>query len=268
VKLWTKEEDAFVTNNYSSMKVEEVSRVLDRTVNSIRLRARFLNLPKNHKKFKVNSNFFDQYTTESCYWAGFIAADGCVYSPYNQLSFELQARDYTQLLRFSSDINFEGKIFLKERNNKGWSAQAYIRDEHLINSLKSNFNICERKSLTLTPPVLLDLEHKLSYIVGYIDGDGTIGQYKATYNGREDWLIVTLGTKAVLSFIKDTFDFIVPPKGKCASVYNIKRGGKTYEHLFGYQVRGLRAEQLLRCLLYTDCHRLYRKWSKVMEVMK
>jgi len=50
------------------------------------------------RKYGLNENSFSKITLESCYWAGFIAADGNIYNKY--LSIELNNIDEKHLQKF------------------------------------------------------------------------------------------------------------------------------------------------------------------------
>src|ERR1700686_2382153 len=66
-------------------------------------------LPKRRKYF-VNDIFFHTATEKSFYWAGFIAADGCIVKDHsdvgNALVIELSKKDQTLLETFVNDIGF------------------------------------------------------------------------------------------------------------------------------------------------------------------
>jgi hypothetical protein len=206
--------------------------------------------------------FFSGVTTTNCYWAGFIAADGCLYPKYKQLSFDLKITDFTQLLKFCKAADCKEKVKAVYRKDKDvWAAQLYIRGvEDWIRDLDLYFNITPRKSLTLKPPsLLIEQEHRLAYIRGLVDGDGCIGKYFMPKQDRWDWVIHLRGTDAILSYVKDTFDKLVPTEGK-KRVANV-----TTKPPIQYVVRGLRAEKIISLLSSINTPYLERKWNKFME---
>ena len=101
----------------------------------------------------INKDYFSNLDKNSCYWAGFIAADGCLYERYKQLSFDLKVDDYAHLLKFCAYTETDSKVLVVYRKDKKiWASQLYIRGaESWIRDLKDNFNITPRKSLTLSP---------------------------------------------------------------------------------------------------------------------
>lgn len=90
--------------------------------------------PKGNGKFthrhkrqnSVNDDFFEVPNELNCYWAGFIAADGCIHTGKKQdvLSIFLALKDKNHLNRFKLDIDFDGQI-----------------NEGVINEMIKNFNI-------------------------------------------------------------------------------------------------------------------------------
>ena len=58
------------------------------------------------RKYNVNDNFFEKTDVLNCYWAGFIAADGCIIEgkKQNQLSIGLAKKDFNHLNLFKNDI--------------------------------------------------------------------------------------------------------------------------------------------------------------------
>jgi hypothetical protein len=220
-KVWTESDTTFLKLNRENMSNHEIAVALGCGLRTVLKKVQKFDI-KRHKvsRYGVNSKFFNKLTEETCYWAGFCAAE------------------------------FEGKVYLKERLGKGWSSQMYICDAGLIDALQRNFNIGPQKSLVLSPPNIKDQNLILAYIVGYIDGDGTVGHYKATHSDRFDWIMSVTGTYMLLSWIKESFDQLVPPiSERCARVLNRTKNGKILP-VFQYSIRGHRA-----------CPRLARKWE-------
>ena len=77
-----------------------------------------------------------------------------------------------------------------------------ITSNQIISDLIKNFNITEKKSLTLIPP-MLDTIYKDCFIIGLIDGDGSIGRYKINRANTDPSLSIScVGTKEIIQFIK------------------------------------------------------------------
>lgn len=112
-------------------------------------------------------------------------------------------KDYDHLFRFRNDIEWKGNIYRRgQRGHSKPSSTINLASDKLCDDLERNFNIVPRKSLILEPPNL-ENDLALSYIAGYIDGDGCIRVI------RDGYLTCTIsGTYQVLDWIKFVFDKI------------------------------------------------------------
>lgn len=155
-------------------------------------------------KYTKNDNFFSQETPESFYWAGFIAADGCITEKLKNnkyfirgLSLELSILDIEHLQKFINAIEYTGDIKIYDKAAGRKSASLRISSSIIINDLKK-FNIVPRKSLIYTFPQLL-IDHKLvnHFMRGYFDGDGSFFMKKET-RGKDQLCMSICGTKEFL----------------------------------------------------------------------
>lgn len=176
--------------------------------------------------YKCNELFFSEMNELSCYWAGFIAADGNIRQPKQNERFGLQItlsqKDESQLSQFLSDIESSHKIY---KTNRG-ECHIHVRSNKLCLDLLDNFNITPRKTLTYTPVNNIPSELVRHFIRGYIDGDGS---FKNTKNDCARLEI--LGTRPTLEFIhnylKDSVG--VNPLVKirpCKRVFSLQFGGR------------------------------------------
>jgi hypothetical protein len=74
------------------------------------------------RKYQVNDGYFSTLTLENCYYAGFLAADGCITK--NQLIVGLSEIDKKWLENFKSSLNAESPI--KDRIQKGVYKTCYL----------------------------------------------------------------------------------------------------------------------------------------------
>lgn len=113
-------------------------------------------------------NVFSTYTKESCYWAGFIAADGHIRKNRNTLSIKLSITDYDHLVKFREFIG--SKVDIKYNDTYCYID---VNNPHVVYDLKTNFLIENNKTFALKfPPI--DDEMKSHFIRGFFDGDGSI----------------------------------------------------------------------------------------------
>lgn len=136
-----------------------------------------------------DSSILLKNTPETYYWMGFFIADATFIG--NRLKIQLAQKDI-------SHINKIRKFF--KYNGKNKSTNFSVVDHNIIPLVKSKFNI--KKQKTYNPPNL----HKIfkttspklifSFIIGYIDGDGSI--YHGTDNVKKTYLALK-GHRASLS---------------------------------------------------------------------
>lgn len=172
-----------------------VAKELGGTKEGIRLAMKRHNLLINKLiTHTCNENFFAEYNEQSFYWAGFIAADGCVKIRKNssELTIGLARTDQEHLEKFQKAINTTAPIhdyLVKNsvRNSKWndcWKSEILITSKKIFEDL-ARFNIVPRKSLIYTFPDWL-VQHPLvnHFMRGYFDGDGSfytsLGKNKIT----------------------------------------------------------------------------------------
>jgi hypothetical protein len=148
-------------------------------------------------KIKVNHYYFSEINDNSSYWAGFIAADGCIRN--DVLVITLNAVDKCQLIDFVNAIKYKGKIYevnyFHNQIQKNVShVSVTIKSGKICQDLNNNFKITAKKSLTLEPPDL-NLTNALAFIKGYIDGDGCI------YINKQGIKLQILGTVNIINWI-------------------------------------------------------------------
>lgn len=209
-------------------------------------------------------SYFDATNVMNAYWAGFIAADGCITSDRGRpkLSISLQRQDKAHLEVLQGQLEYTGHVRdYQTRDGHQYSQLAIGGAVELAESLESKFRITPRKSLTLQPPKLDNLHHIMAYIVGYIDGDGSI--YTPT-DRQCDVSISIVGTKQLLEWVASYIDIL------CCSDYHtttlpskprVGKQGESWQYSFG----GRRAVDFYHLVRQLDLPWLNRKWSKLVD---
>lgn len=134
------------------------------------------------KKIPFNESFFAVDTERSFYWAGFLAADGCVSEWYQKGSL-IQAVKLTQaeryvIVAFLSDVECFGRKISERHydkvNGHGVTYNIELKSSKMFGDLH-RFGILPRKSKLLTMPGWLT-NHRLvnHFLRGYFDGDGSV----------------------------------------------------------------------------------------------
>lgn len=256
----------YIRENYKNKTASEIARVLKRSDASIEAKAFTLKLKKGYKrKYSVNEDFFNDPKTLNSYWAGFIAADGCLRGPnLYHLSVCLSTKDLCHIKLFKEDLKYSGPVYfgsIIKKNNPKFKKEIYyscgitVCSKKIYQSLL-NYNIIPKKSLVLLPPKL-NLLNSLSFIKGLIDGDGSIGI-------SSNRLYLNLdGTKEICEWVSNIFDQLFPPKyEKFHAKPRQKNRNKNKNHYL-YKVTGFRAKKILSLLLMIKTPELLRKWSNV-----
>ena len=259
-------EDLYINQKLSSIDISKIFNCDSKTIrnhlkyHNIKTRTIGEALICNGSSYCHDKNYFSEPNSENCYWAGFIAADGCVFHRGEgaTLKIKLARKDEAHLYKFKEIINFTGKIIQME--NKFPSSSIEIFSAHqILKDLNANFNIIPRKTWSLLPPNLENLEHQLSYIVGLIDGDGCIGIYN-------NYLTISLiGTENICKWTYDILNKFEDIKYKQLKIS--KRKGcyiLTYSRLRTYPIANL----LLNHIKKYELKVLNRKWDKVQEYEK
>lgn len=260
-RKWTESEDECLRLNYGKIPRKKLLELLPGVnLQDIKSRALSLGLKGNvslvqrqarlgkGRKYDIDFSFFDIIDPIRSYWAGLIASIGDLNEDRSRLSLRVNKVDCDHLERFKGVVGYTGKIYQLESHDLlqihgviGW-----------LDNLNKNYFLTPRKSYTLQPPVELDEENSLAYIVGYIDGKGEITNF-------DDLKLELFGTEDMLCWIKVWFDRLCPSVSRRYAVVRPCRK----DFLYKYVISGHRAGYLLRRLNSLDLPRLERKWKQV-----
>jgi hypothetical protein len=199
---FSQEESNFIKNNYGKISYKQMAQDINREWMDIRHHAKSIGIitkhGQNHKQrfsgkqaFSVNQDFFQTYTPLSCYWAGFLAADGTLTENSNKnkiITLKLSKKDLIHIIQFKKDTNFAGPIliyktkYILKNNQNQESCQVKISNCKIFDDLVSNFNVTPQKTFSLKFPTQITNPDLIKcFIIGYIDGDGYIGTKKSKY---------------------------------------------------------------------------------------
>lgn len=168
------------------------------------------------RKYNCNDNFFSEDNERSFYWAGFIAADGCVrikeskYSKVKCLEIRLSEKDKDHLEKFKIDIKAENPVHTYKN-----SSHFVIYSSQIFDDL-ARFGIAPNKTHNMNFPEWIK-NHELvkHFLRGYFDGDG--GFYFNTSIKNNNFMTLRIcGTLSFLKGFKEVLekgsDFISPSK--------------------------------------------------------
>lgn len=268
-KLWTKEEDEkireLVNGGKSYRQIAAIFKT--RSAFAIQLRARRyldINNPYIEHKWTKNESFWEIPNPINCYYAGFSAADASIQKYTNGIGhiyrLEIHERDVSVLEDLKSKCSYNGPIFRSERTTATGKKTIHVR--LCINSatqwaedLKKNFGIGERKTFRLCPPNINNDYLEWCYLIGLIDGDGTIS---FTANKSTITIKIYSCSFAILEWAKRLIDSkgFVGLKEKEVNIKNIKNS-----RCYTYGLCGYKAIQLFEFLKTFDLLKLHRKWN-------
>lgn len=208
------------------------------------------------KTYEVNDDYFSELTNENCYYAGFIAADGNIDQTKTKLTIGLSVKDKNFLEKFSQDLKSNYNIY--EREKSGFiNNYVIITSNSICYDLERNFNIIPNKSLVYSPPNLKD-SFLDCFIMGLIDGDGTIG-FSKRKKGTQDSLYISIaGTYDTVTLVKNRFDEIL--EKKTSRLYQHNKNKNFYQ----YRISDKNARLIFIYFYtrYSNISKLNRKWSK------
>jgi len=254
-EAWSEKDKEYLKLNYKTKSVKEIAEFLQRNICSVHTYAGKLGLSQLINK---NKNYFDIPNIENSYWAGFIAADGCI-TRNDSVSIQLSSLDKEHLINFAKCCGYGGDIkeVITTTGYKPGCITSVIRVSGVKNwviKLKENWSITPKKTLTLEPPTNLNYENSLAFIKGYIDGDGHIIEEDGRYI-----VLGVIGTEKMLIWIKNTFDNLIIKENSS----NLLRCNNCVQ--YRYSIKGVRAIKIINSLRLIKTPQLERKWNLVAK---
>ncbi len=174
-------------------------------------------------KYSCDLEFWSKPNAINSYWAGFVCADGYLSKTKYNFVLGLGSQDLNHLQRFKND---------------------------------NNFGIVPGK-MNRVPPINLSEYLKWCYLIGYIDGDGSIFVDKRPKQTLLK-IVISSGISKVLDWIRNLIE----------SKFNKNLARTVIHHKFvkkygcqHYNVLGIRACLMLQFLRKFDVPKLERKWN-------
>lgn len=254
----------YITNK-SMNGLQEKYRVPTSALSSKFIRAgyKLLSVVECQRKYSFNEDFFSEITLASSYWAGFIAADGCISDRIGNsktLTITLSEKDKEHIEKLREIIGYTGPISkriakIKKPVLKEYGAYSMsIISNSICNALGRVFNIYPRKTYNLFPPDISDYGCKIEFARGLIDGDGNISNKSISLCNTKSicyWLLYLVKSHGIETAV-------IPHK--------IKRTKSAYVVVF----YGNRLSKKVCDFIYSkapESCRLERKYNKAMELI-
>lgn len=128
-------------------------------------------------KYTLDDSAFDTINSESAYWLGMLASDGCVHKNKNKISINAQELDREHIEAFASFLKYSGKVNFRYAEAKGIkypSVYLEIHSKHIKNKLAEYGIVPAKSNLDIDYLSYIPDEYKIFFIFGYLDGDGSI----------------------------------------------------------------------------------------------
>lgn len=204
----------------------------------------------------INDLFFLELNQINCYYGGFIAADGNIDQSKSKLTIRLAIKDKQFLKKFITNLESDYNVTYSQ-NKRFENCSVCIYSKQICNDLEKWFNIIPAKSLIYQPPILQD-DLEDCFIMGLIDGDGTIGFTKRKKGTQNSLYISFAGTYDSVNLVKTKFDKIL---GKSTSKLYQKESQKNF---WQYRISDKNAREIFQYYYnkYNYLPTLDRKWSK------
>lgn len=243
----------YITKNMTMLEVGDYYGVSKGVVYKLLKKYDIRKLTKRHQDIYA----FSTYTPESCYWAGFIAADGNIQNDFGKLTIALQKSDTPHLKKFLEFMKSNAAINTVVGDFGTLCSETKIYCKPLCLEIYKNFNITPNKSLTLVPPPLGTNKYISHYIRGYMDGDGSI------YKGRYFEVGFCSGSKLFLEWIKQVIKDNVVQAGNPSIIVKNSKKGKAFYFKFG----GIQSNYILDWIYKSSDNSILldRKYKKYLE---
>lgn len=171
---WTQEEEKYLVENYSNGIREEILNFYKtRSWDSIKIHAQKLGIKRNYDQRQSDLSILLEDTNETYYWIGFLLADGHI-SNRNELIITLSIKDKDQIEKFAKFIKCKNIRYITRKRDKIQFISIRVRDKINIPKFVEKFNWNHQK--TYYPPNIQieNYDLFLSFLTGFIDGDGSI----------------------------------------------------------------------------------------------
>lgn len=159
----------------------------------------------------LNTSAFDEYTEESCYWAGFLMADGNT-DAKGRIRIMLKYDDILHLEKFKAYLKSTHSI--SSNTNKYNRCSFEFTNREMCEVLDLNFNIVPNKSLIAKFPKLPDpvLRH---FIRGYFDGGGSVCESFSNKNSitASIYATFTSGSKEFIQCLYSKINLVLDTNG-------------------------------------------------------
>lgn len=266
---WTEIEENFLKENYKKISSKEISKVINKSFQTIIQKAKRLGLSGTNRIYYVNNKFFDQNNEFNNYFFGFWIADGSLKKckgNYNSIYIGVHTKDNYLLYKFKNLIG--GSPIKKHKNREFYNLD--INSKYLVNKIIEKGAI-PNKSLIINYP---NIEEKYNnhFVRGFFDGDGTIRIKYRKFDEKHIYPTLEIGFcggEIFITKLQEKLEIICGKKTKLRkqSFSNKKKmwtctisyGGKTAEKICDWMYENCNNNSLFLKRKYE----IYKNWKEL-----
>jgi len=193
--LWTNDEIELLKVKWKSATMNDLlSSFPNKTYSILMTKAGELKIKSEASRRRIGSvDFLDTLNINSCYWWGFIMADGYI-NDIGVLAITLSSKDKIHLEKLSKILGCNLMLHTKKASKYSGENSSYctlrIQDKNIIKKWASIFGLVNNKTKTYFPPnlsIFINKEYLVNFMIGFIDGDGCIWKTEKA-NGKNKWI--------------------------------------------------------------------------------
>lgn len=272
----SEEEKLIIKNNFNRITLRQIMKLMPRWTNyynNFKRHVSRMGMKRDRTQNRLpisvfyNQDYWRNLNLINCYFAGHIAADGCIkVNNKNQYSFsvDISAADKSIIDNYVKEFNYSGKIYRTERKtsissriSKFVSITMTCFDQN-AKKLKEHFNLEPNKTKRLRPTNISNKYLNFAYLMGLIDGDGHIYLSKSS-TGRTNIIIgYSSCSKDIVEWVKDLVDLNFKSLISCQPSKLL-----IVNNCYRYSFSGIRAAAFINYLrkFPLEDYRLARKWD-------
>lgn len=258
---WTLDEmvllESLINEGFASYAI--IGLILGRSEDSVGIQAGRLGLKSKFelRKYEKNEDFWSVPNTVNSYYAGLWAADGSINWEQNFIALGLNVDDKKEIDKFVEKSGFTGSVRVYDGSGEfavNKIAQLQINSSKKWNEdMYKNFNLFPQKTYRIAPPNLNSDLLKACYILGYLDGDGSI-----CFTEKSCSIGLSSATKEILDWVKNFIDQHFDSEKNPFKANSCKINGK---ECWNYTISGNRAIHIFEFFRSLPVPKFQRKWE-------
>lgn len=263
-KEWTLEEDLKLKSLVDGTKsFAQIGMLMKRSGSSCLNRCYRIGATNTYRKRyeSFDEQFWSIPNLQNSYWAGYSSADSQI-TKKPSYRLLLSAKDTKQLERLKQDCRYTGKLHPYFNGVSDCCLFVVHACKQWIIDLDKNFGVVLGKSRRVEPK-LNSHQLKYAFLIGFIDGDGSLSLAEKQTEASSDCLTISISScsKPVIEWannlIQETVPVIFNQKSKIGNSV-----GRVGVGTYTCQVGGIRALLLYSFLKDFDVPKLARKWQQ------